>query len=422
MGRGMRERSTRFELKNKCLYRTIARILVGVAPSTLLVFPLSCGDNSNGNPSDASPDTQVDSPSGGPSADATIEADAARGDAPADGQVVVEGGPGMDVAADDQSADGGGPQCPPLADPTKAQACLVLAPEVLNVEVSNTFLDGKGQLIIQVFDTATPDVAAQPIVPAILYPAPSDAGPQESDVYSLPVIAIDGLPSTVYIRTYFIDNPLWLQTKTGLTFGMFIGGMDLSGGVGSPPPLQQVSLTAGQSTIVTQKLTALRRFQTRVVLGLSPDGGPGQPAGNGQGPLSVNVYEQATPSPAIYGTAQYPCVDIVSQPSFSVTGFFYNGAANTVSSWFYGQLDDFGLGGSSPAGALVSLAAGGTTIPDSQKVDVAADKYDVLLGDLPQITLSTILPNAPSTDTRSCGSSGGGSDAGPDGGTDAPPG
>jgi hypothetical protein len=202
---------------------------------------------------------------------------------------------------------------------------------------------------------------------------------------------------------------------------MFMGGVDLSGGIGTLPPLRRVSLTAGQSTIVTQRLTALRRFQTRVAPGLLPDGRYVQPAGNGQGPLSVTVYEQATPNATLYGIAQYPCVDILRQSSFAVTGFFYNGAANGVGSWFYGQLDDFGLGGSSPAGALVSLAPGGTTIPDSQKVNVPADQYDVLLGDLPQITLSTVLPNAPSTDPQSCAGSSVGNDAGLDGAPDAPP-
>jgi hypothetical protein len=391
------------DLKRKSLNRIAVRSLLGIAPWTLLALPLSCGDSSGGPSADASFDGQGDSPitDGGPSGDGTTGADAPRG---GDGGADVRTMADADAAANAETAADAdaGPQCPPLTDPTKAQACLTFDPETIHVLVSNALLDGKGQLLIQVFDTSTPfATSAQPIVPPIMYPPASDAGPQEVSVYSLPAIPIDGLPASVYILTYFIDNPLWLQTKTGLTYGMFVGGMDLSTGVQPMPPVVPVSLTTGQSTMVSQHLTALRRFQTKVAL--SPlDGGPAvQPAGNGQGPLAVSVYEQAAPASApVFGGVQYPCVDILLQAPFSVSGFFYNGVAGTVPTWFGAQLNDFGVAGANPGGALVSLA--GSAIPDSQSISVAPDQYDVLSGQLPQITLSTVLPGAPATDTISC--------------------
>jgi hypothetical protein len=407
------------DLKRKSLNRIVIRILLGIGPWTLLALPLSCGDSSSGPSGDASSESQEDSPlsESGPTGDAASGVDATRG---ADGAGDARTGTDADAATngDGTTADSdAGPQCPPPADPTKAQACLTFDPETIHTLVSNALLDGQGQLLIQVFDTSTPfDTASQPIVPAITYPPASDAGPQEVGVYSLPTVPIDGLPATVYILTYFIDNSLWFQTRQGLTYGMFVGGLDLSMGVQPMPPILAVNLTAGQSTVVSQHLTALRRFQTRVTLTPPSGGAPLQPAGNGQGPLAVRVYEQASPAgAAVFGGIQYPCVDTLLQSPFAVTGFFYNGASGSVSTWFGAQLDDFGVGGASPGGALVSLVGG--AIPDSQSVSVASDQYDVLSGQLPQITLSTVLPGAPGSDSISCHptSADGGSDAASDG-------
>jgi hypothetical protein len=427
------------------------RILLGLAPCTLLALPVSCGDDSTAIPLDGSADGKTDSAAGrdtgGPGMDATTEADAtqppeggdaARMDSTTDG----DGGPTGDAPGDAPRDGDGGPQCPPPTDSTKAQACLTFTPEVMNLlngagdAGTDPRLDGMGRLLIQVFDTATPSIpsdAGDGGLPAplaqILYPPPlADGGTlPEVGVYSLPVIPIDGLPATVYIRTLFIDNNEWFRNRTSLTYGMFVGGVDLSSGVrplpAPPPALLTVNLTVGQGKIVNQSLTALRRFKTQVAMrpGLTP-------AGNGQGPLNAAVFEQAAPLGAqIFGGVQIPCVDI-TQGAYAISGFFYTNATDTK--WFGALLDDFGLSSANvttPPGALISLAqddAGTTIIPPTQRVVVAPDQYSVDMGQLPQITLTAIVPGLGSvtpapTDVVCPVPDGGAADTGADTGADS---
>ena len=312
----------------------------------------------------------------------------------------------------------GGPTCANPTDATKGKACLIFTPEQITFADAGPLLDGQGTLFIHVFGTPTPGDTTQPLA-QVIYPQPnSDGGLNQTGVYGLPQIDIDNLPTdldgsvgTVYIRTLFVDNPLWLQTQKGLTYGMFVGGFDLNNGVQPPPPLRAVSLGTGSGTVVRQPLTALRRFSTVVALGL-PDGGA--PAGNGQGPMSLGAFVQASPANApVFGGLQVPCVDVTRGP-IPVAGFFYS-VGGELNFWFGGQVDDFGLGGSTPpgsfpAGSMVSLTAIGE-IPGPQRITITADQYSA---SIPQVTLTNVRPIAPDagTDNVSCpGSGDGGSDA-----------
>jgi hypothetical protein len=213
---------------------------------------------------------------------------------------------------------------------------------------------------------------------------------------------------------------------------MWVGGMNLANGVlpapAPPPDLRQVSLTVGQGTFVPMPMLAMRRFSSNVVLALQqPDGAAETPIGNGQGPLSIAVLEQAAVANAqFFGGMQYPCVDVshaIDLPhAVPVTGFFY--VENAGDTYFGALLDDFGLLSPTvptPPGALISLAPG-QVVPPMQKVTVAPDQYSVGTSQLPFIALTTVVPftTTPPTDTISCpATTDAGSDApsdGPDGG------
>jgi hypothetical protein len=317
-------------------------------------------------------------------------------------------------------ADGdGGPTCSNPSNATRAKACLVFAPEQITFADAGPLLDGQGTLLIHVFGTPTPGDTTVPIATRIYPPPNADGGLNQTGVYGLPQIDIDDLPTdldgspgNVYIRTLFVDNPLWLQTQKGLTYGMFVGGYNLNMGVQPPPPLRAVPVTSGSGTVVRQPLTALRRFTTVVALGL-PDGGA--PAGNGQGPMSLGAFDQASPAGApVFGGLQVPCVDVTKGP-IPVAGFFYS-VSGASAFWIGAQVDDFGIGGDSPAGSLVSLTSLGE-IPAPQRITITADQYSA---SIPQVTLTGVRPIAPDagTDNVSCPAGDAGVDAGPDVGAD----
>jgi hypothetical protein len=312
-------------------------------------------------------------------------------------------------------ADGdGGPTCTAPTNATRGKACLVFAPEQITFADAGPQLDGQGTLFIHVFGTPTPGDTTVPLA-QVIYPPPGEAGLNQTGVYSLPQIDIDNLPTdldgspgTVYIRTLFVDNPLWLQTQKGLTYGMFVGGYNLNNGVQPPPPLRAVPLTTGAGTLLRQPLTALRRFSTVVALGL-PDGGA--PAGNGQGPMSLGAFVQASPAGApVFGGLQVPCVDVMKGP-IPVAGFFYS-VSGDRDFWIGAQVDDFNIGGDAPGGALVSLTAVGE-IPAPQRITITADQYSATI---PQVTLTGVRPLGPDAgvDNFSCPAGDAGTDAASD--------
>jgi len=440
-------------LKTRVLSRTSVRILIGLAPCTVLALPLSCGDDTSTPATEAGGDVSTDTSSGGretgPATDAAKEADATQtteggGDAdagPMDSTVSdADSSAASDAEASVQVDGDAAPQCTGPAVSTNASACLVFTPEMMNLlnggdAGTDPRLDGMGRLLVQVYDTATPtiptsdagDAGLPQALVTIEWPPPlADGGMQpEVSVNSLPVIPIDGLPATVYIRAFFIDNNAWFLDPTNLTYGMWVGGMNLANGVlpapAPPPDLRQVSLTVGRGTFVPMPMLAMRRFSSDVVLALQqPDGAAETPIGNGQGPLSVAVLEQAAVANAqFFGGVQTACTDMTKGP-VPVTGFFYV-ENNTGDTYFGALLDDFGLLSptvTTPPGALISLAPG-QVIPPMQKVTVAADQYSVGPSQLPFIALTTVIPftTTPPTDTISCPAT---TDAGSDAPSDAP--
>jgi hypothetical protein len=365
--------------------------------------------------SDNRPDTVDAAQDTGGSGGSAGTMDAGK-DTPVTMDVVDAPLPPPDVVDGAGGSDGdGGPTCSSPTNATRGKACLVFTPEQIAFADAGPLLDGQGTLFIHVFGTPTPGDTTPPLAQVIYPPPNSDGGLNQTSVYALPQIDIDNLPTdldgsvgNVYIRTLFVDNPLWLQTQKGLTYGMFVGGYNLNNGVQPPPPLRAVALGTGTGTVVRQPLTALRRFTTVVALGL-PDGGT--LPGNGQGPMSLGAFVQASPAGApVFGGLQVPCVDVTKGP-IPVAGFFYS-VGGDLSFWFGAQVDDFGIGGDSPPGSIVSLTGIGE-IPSPQKITITADQYSA---SIPQVTLTGVRPIAPDagSDNFSCPGSDAGSDAGPD--------
>ncbi len=314
------------------------------------------------------------------------------------GAVAVDGGDAGSKVEEPDAA----PRCTPPANPNDAKACFVLSAEQVSLGTTSD-LDGRGTLIVQVFDTEKPASTAQPLKEVTLPPSSSSG---ELGVYSLPEIDIDGLPETVYVRILFVDNPAWFAKGSGFLYGMFVGGFNLNFGVLPPPPLRAVTLVKGQAKHVPETLTALRRFTTEVVLDFDPGEGP--VADDGKGPLNVGVFQTRTAinAPAV-GGVEFPCQDVTRGP-IPVTGYFYGIGGGDF--YFGSQLDDFNQQNVPSAGGIVSLDLNDGLLPASQKLTVAADQYSV---SAPQIRLNAVIPGFQGLPPYSC-SSGAPVDAGHD--------
>lgn len=269
-----------------------------------------------------------------------------------------------------------------------ATVCLEFKPDPV-VFGETEDIDGKGTLVIDVFDTEAPARDAIPIK-RVVYPPHDNADSAGSvKVTDLPRVVIDGLPGRVYIRSLFVDNPLWFETGR-LVWGMFVGGFDLNGGVRPLPPLREVSLVRGEGTGITQRLTVLRRLTTTVALK------PGViPADDGQGPLSVGVFQQASPLGApIFGGTETSCSNLARGP-VAITGFLYGLLIPAEGQTFYvgAQVDDFNVQAFTPPGAIVSLASidAGAFIPSAQSITVRPDDYAV---SVPLVELNFVLGGA----------------------------
>jgi hypothetical protein len=311
-----------------------ARIAIGTAvwisaaAGAAATWLPSCGGSDEGIPhgGDASA-------TDGGGADSTVL------DAPATGD---DGGGdrGRDGAVDAGS-------CAPPSDPAKAALCVTLTAETVQFLPNVPAFDGKGVLLVAVQASANPDGGPTLGSPAILpdLDAGGDAGLVDLSG-PLPSVRIDGLPpSTVYPQALFIDDPgAGLKTPKA---GWWLGGYDLSNGL-QDAPLKPVTLQAGTSTTVSIDLRALRALSLQVSTSVTP-------AGNGQGPLQVLVIEGHSVAPEAgarawgFGTAA--CADCVADGGAKAIAFFIgSGPYYTVP-----ILDDFGLGGSFPPGAMTSL-------------------------------------------------------------------
>ena len=348
----------------------------------------------------------------------------ARGGAAGSGGAAGGGGIGGSVAgaggAGGAGGDAGGAggtggavtvPCDPPTTATKAAACIQLAPEAMKFLPSNPKLDGKGVLVVQIFDTAQIELAdggETKAVAGVVLPATSPDGGQPEDTLAnltAKPIRFDDLPmpAKLYARALFIDDTSLLGTPMDFPFpGVWVAGIDLSGGIVDQAPLVALPLTAGQGTGVTRKLWALRQLTVDVsrATGLAPKG-------NGQGPVTVLLTDkpQLTSTSAMFGGGKLPCGDLSGSGKVSVSGI----VVGTGPYWLTASLDDYGLGDKDLAGALaaVEVTGGGLKVPSGNQLAFAADAYSV--SGAVQLTHAFDPPDAGS-DGVSCGSKDSGTD------------
>jgi hypothetical protein len=288
---------------------------------------------------------------------------------------------------------------------------LHLTPDTIKPVPSDPALDGKGVLLLQVFDTAHPDNGdagkAAPIMEAVYPQQTSDAGVvQTIDISAIPTVhRFDGLPgTTVYVNALFLDDLSALKPGYEINYGTWIGGMNLGAGLTSNMPLDPVALKVGQATSTTIKLTALRRLKVTL------HAQSGMPlAGNGQGPAKVVLLgsQQVQPgSMAMYGYAKTSCGNLNAAGGLVLEGFVYG----TGPYYALGLLDDLGTdtGSNLPPGGIMDLDINGgkASLPNNSKVTYAADAYEVTK----DLVLNLVIPSGGKTDTVSCNA---GPDAGP---------
>ena len=309
----------------------------------------------------------------------------------------VDGASGGDVVID-QSSDGGteaetGTPCAPPGDTSKSAMCLTILPEDIAF-TSDPKFDGKGWLVAQVFDTATPSLPDGGELPALatmeLPPGGPDAG-QIDLSQPIQVLRFDGLPSTVYTRVVFLDDP---APNPQIGASTWLAGFDFSKGLLTNTPLVSESLPQGAGTDVSLHLIALREMTVTLNRTVTP-------AGNGEGPATVVATPDQVPSSTsqLFGVGSNPCARVDGNNTAEVTGFVFGKGPYYIAS----QLDDFGLGDggvSLPPGALVSLELvdGGYELPSADLMTYSPTAYRVSQ----TISLDLLVPGAPATDGVSC--------------------
>jgi hypothetical protein len=312
--------------------------------------------------------------------------------------------PEPDAAPD---APAGPPPCAGPTDSSKASLCLDFDPDVVKLIDSDPAFDGQGTLLIDIWDHQPTNNLGEPPLMTVVYPpgkVDGGTGHEETSVYSLPEIPIDNLPETVYVKTFFADNSIYVlyPVKPPLFPGVFVGGLDLTQGLvdlqtGADRQLsvRSVTLKKGEGTRVKQHLTPMRKLTTKVSLDVTSY------ADDGQGQISIGVFDVAAPAGApVFGggrSVNPNCIKL-SAPGvspFSIGGFFYASGcdpSHPCDFWLGGQLDDFNQTGLSKPGDIVSLGAGttGQQIPADQKFTVT-DQYAV---DVPKVSLNVVLPGS----------------------------
>jgi hypothetical protein len=250
--------------------------------------------------------------------------------------------------------------CAPPSDSTKAALCLMVSPESVQFLPSNPAFDGKGVLLVAIQAAAKPDGGPTVVAPVIL---PDPDGGLDGGLVDLsqpiPMLRIDGIPATtVYPQVLFVDDP-GAGLKNPVP-GWWLGNYDFSSGL-QDAPLKPVALQAGQSLTVTVDLRALRALSLQVTAAVAP-------AGNGQGPMKVIVADSNNVAPdsgtRAWGYGSTSCINCVADGGGKAIAFFVGqGPYYTVP-----VLDDFGLGGSFPPGAMTSLDTdAGLTVPEANK-------------------------------------------------------
>jgi hypothetical protein len=265
--------------------------------------------------------------------------------------------------------------CAPPGDPARAALCLTLELEPIQFE-SDLRLDGRGVLIVQLYDTPAPDNPdggpdTTPVSEQIYPPQPDAGMPAETMITEVPPLRFVNVPTTVYVRAIFVDNfETFILNRT--TWGTWLGGYNFFAGLVENIPIQPVQIPAGTGRALRLPMVALRRLRTTVTLASGVT-----PLDDGEGPASVLAVRSATPreNEPIYGVGSTPCVRVASgsTPTLEAilvgSGTFYLAAG----------VDDYALGGNLPRGGLVSLDVNGSmfSLPAASRVDVAQNAYTV---------------------------------------------
>jgi hypothetical protein len=298
--------------------------------------------------------------------------------------VIEAGGGESDVAAQEAGLDGasadandsGATACAAPSVSTNAALCVTITPEAIAFLSNDPAFDGKGLMTLGVYSNAGASDDAG--IEAVLLPSQDagvgDAGFALLNLAALPApVARFELPvTTAYVRAIFVDDTASLADGGGgLQAGWWLGGYDLSHGIDNAP-LMPVELTAGAGTNLAIDLIALRKLTLTVTRDPSVI-----PAGNGQGPLTavaVNTPVITSDGGAyLYGVGQLPCADLSGDAAASVPSWVLGNGPY----WIAATLDDFGVGGNFPAGALFSLALDGgvATVPSIDELSYEAGAY-----------------------------------------------
>lgn len=365
------------------MLRTHAGVVAGTVVSAL-ALAVACGGSSDTGGLGASGGAAGNDGSAGSSGSGGMSGSAGSsgtagmsGSGGASGSGGTAGASGASGSGGTAGSTGDAGACAPPANASDAALCVHYTHDNVTFNVNEAGLDGQGILVVEVFDTPTPDdgkdggTKTQPIA-ALAYPSQPDGGaPNLASISTLPMQRFDALPTTVYVRTIFVDNLAILGGNKELTWGAWIGGIDLSGGLKQTLPIETVQLTAGQGTSITQHLTALRRLRVHVTLASGTT-----PLDDGQGPLEFVVWDTQTPdvnTPAIFGLGTRRCADVTGTGAI-VEGFVLGTGDRYISA----QLDDYNIGKDPRPGAIDSIQVddgGAPKIPDANKITVGAQQY-----------------------------------------------
>jgi hypothetical protein len=296
-------------------------------------------------------------------------------------------------ASDAGSTTEAGLACAPPSNPGQSALCLLIVPESMTF-TSDPKFDGKGWLVAQLFTTAQPNLPDGGSAPVLAMQELPPGGPDAGSIdlsQPLPVLRFDGLPSTVYVRVVFVDDPA-ANPQVGAS--TWLGGFDLSAGLLSSTPLVAHPLPVGEGTALSIDLVALREMIVTMNRSVAP-------AGNGEGPATAVATPDQSPTSAspLFGEATNACARVDGTNTAVVPGFVIGKGPYYVA----GVVDDFGLddgGLSLPPGALTSLEVdgGGFVLPAANLLTYDPKAYRVSQ----TITLNYVLPGAPAADTVSC--------------------
>jgi hypothetical protein len=299
---------------------------------------------------------------GGTGGSVTGGAGGAAGTATGGSAGAATGGSAGTVTGGSPGTGGSGgapPGCAAPTGPNETAICLTLDPEIMTFQ-DDPRLDGSGVLRVEMFAIDDPPEEAEAIA---LYHAifPSDAetgGEISLNALPSPRIALPDVPSTVYFRVAFVDNPE-VFTLGGFVPGTWVGGVDFSGGVAEDMKLSPVSVTPGAANEVTVGLSAVRGLLVTVDASATP-------VGDGEGPLAIMVTNSPDPAaqPSMFGIGINPCANVADMPFVQIVPMI--GPPGTY--YVTGALNDLGGPWEPPGPGMlvamdVDLQAGMASIP-----------------------------------------------------------